>query len=187
MGYFYFDESIHETAGFIVGAFVYSEIDLTPLVLDAIETAGLRPKLDEYKSSLPMSKNSQQRELRSRMAKLLQLHVRTALVVIPSAERARLGSAAIACLAKVLGANSLLDSQHKVYFDEGINLTRLERASFGNCIIKDQCDSKEVGGIQVADLAAHYLATMLKDEMTNDDDKKKSSLVKITAMQMEQR
>ena len=25
MGYFYFDESIHDRAGFIVGAFVYSE------------------------------------------------------------------------------------------------------------------------------------------------------------------
>ncbi len=46
MGFFYFDESIQQRAEFIIGAFVYSEADLTPAVLEAITPAGLKPVKD---------------------------------------------------------------------------------------------------------------------------------------------
>ncbi|MFH0777999.1 MAG: hypothetical protein V2A71_05135 [Candidatus Eisenbacteria bacterium] len=50
MGFFYFDESIHDRAGFILGAWVCSQSDLTPVVNKAIAEAGLQPGMHEFKS-----------------------------------------------------------------------------------------------------------------------------------------
>lgn len=45
MGHFYFDETIQERGGFIIGAFVYSPNDVTPEVFSAIEQVGMRPRI----------------------------------------------------------------------------------------------------------------------------------------------
>lgn len=50
MSSFYFDESIHHQANFILGAFVYSDVDLDADVAEALEQSGLRPGIDEFKS-----------------------------------------------------------------------------------------------------------------------------------------
>ena len=54
MGFFYLDESIHEKAGFIIGAFVYHKTDITPLVFAALAEVGLRPGIHEFKSGARM-------------------------------------------------------------------------------------------------------------------------------------
>jgi hypothetical protein len=51
MGHFYFDESIQEQGGFIVGAFVYSEEELGPCVNAAIAEVGLVPRLMSIKAT----------------------------------------------------------------------------------------------------------------------------------------
>ena len=51
MGFFYFDESIHERAAFILGAFVYSPNDLSAAVAAALSSVGLQAGKDEFKSS----------------------------------------------------------------------------------------------------------------------------------------
>jgi hypothetical protein len=52
VGHFYFDETIQERGGFIIGAFVYAPSDGTPKVYSAIEQVGMRPGVDEFMSRL---------------------------------------------------------------------------------------------------------------------------------------
>ena len=68
MGFFYFDESIQQRAEFIVGAFVYSETDLTPAVFKAISGAGLEPRVDEFKSGMQMDSRPDQVKARAGVA-----------------------------------------------------------------------------------------------------------------------
>jgi hypothetical protein len=66
MGYFYFDESIHQRGDFILGAWVYSNDDLSPQVLHAIEVTGLIPGVDEFKSGRRMDREPQHNVQRGR-------------------------------------------------------------------------------------------------------------------------
>lgn len=72
MGYLYFDESIQEQGRFIVGAFVYSDQELSPSVDAAIAEVGLVPKVDEYKSNAKMQGNPQAQKLRAAIYGLLR-------------------------------------------------------------------------------------------------------------------
>ena len=90
MGCFYFDESIQERAGFIVGAFVYSGNDLTPSVFAALTEAGLQPGIDEFKSGVRMATHPEQARARDLLRGLL-MNVRVGIIVVPSSERPSLG------------------------------------------------------------------------------------------------
>lgn len=169
MGYFYFDESIHERAEFILGAFVYSGVDLTPMVFEKLRQVGLQPGVDEFKSSSIMSTNMQQRKLRNLLKSLLW-DVKIGLVVIPCSERQRLGSDALRGLNKIIEVNRLADRKHHAYFDEGINFQNLggvrrELNLDRCCVIHPQENSCSIGGIQLADLVAHTLSTMLLETL----------------------
>src|SRR5690349_12035111 len=104
MGFFYFDESIQERGGFIIGAIVYSDTDLTPAVFKALSAVGLIPRTDEFKSGSRMSSQPRQSKVRDLLSDLLQ-SVKTGLVVVPSAHRDRLGHEALVGLSKILRAN----------------------------------------------------------------------------------
>ncbi|WP_150123965.1 hypothetical protein [Methyloversatilis sp. RAC08] len=111
MGHFYFDETIQERGGFIIGAFVYSTNDVTPEVYSAIEKVGLRPGVDEFKSGTRMDRSPKQAELRSRLMEILS-NTRVGIVVVPTTERALLGHHALLGLRKILSANGLADKPH---------------------------------------------------------------------------
>ena len=166
MGYFYFDESIHERAGFILGAYVFSPHELTPHVFRKLEAVGLRPGIDEYKSSAKMSENATQRALRKELKELLW-NIKLGIVVVPSAERQNLGTEALQGLKKIILANELLGEQHHVYFDEGIGFRSPARVveELYLCEIYTGQDSRLVGGLQVADLAAHTMSVMLLETL----------------------
>jgi hypothetical protein len=165
MGLFYFDESIQQRAGFIIGAFVYSEGDLTPPVFEAIASAGLRPGVDEFKSGARMDRRPELAKAREALGGLLKT-VRIGLIVVPARARGDLGTEALAGLEKIIRANGLMTLDHRVYFDEGITIDPGLIARFGAriggpCEVLLNQDSKSVGGIQVADLAAHSMGVML--------------------------
>jgi len=166
MGNFYFDESIHDNAGFIIGAYVYSDKNISDLIFSALEKVGLVPKEDEFKSSILMSNNTVYTELRKKLKKILQ-YTQIGLVVLPSKNRKDLGGEALKCLQKIIQANSLSGERHDVYFDEGISFPLGEENIIESCnleIHKGQ-DSKQVAGIQLADLVAHTLSTMLLEKL----------------------
>ena len=72
MGFFYFDESIQQRAGFMIGAFVYSDTDLTTAVFEGIAAARLRPGVDEFKSGMRMDGRPEHAAARESLRELLQ-------------------------------------------------------------------------------------------------------------------
>ena len=169
MGFFYFDESIHERGGFIVGAFVYDGRDLTTVVFEALSEAGLQPEIDEFKSSAKMISQPEQAKAREHLCGLLNA-VSTGIVVVPAARRESLGDEAIAGLAKILQKNQLDIVPHKLFVDQGIAVSDAVRETFGDgpgklCELHLNQDSKLIGGIQLADLAAHSMSVMLLEQL----------------------
>ena len=169
MGNFYFDETIQAKAGFTIGAFIYSDSDLSSIVFSALERSGLTPTVDEFKSGAHMASNPQQAWLRDHISALLSC-VKVGVVVTPADDRSTLGAEALCGLEKILRANSLEKQHHKVFFDEGIYITLAIQESFlssvGTCCeLYLSQNSKIVGGIQVADLAAHSLGVMLLEQL----------------------
>lgn len=169
MGYFYFDETIQERGGFIIGAFVYSSSDVTPKVYSAIEQVGLRPGVDEFKSGARMDRYPKQAELRGRLVEVLR-NTRVGVVVVSATKRASLGHQALLGLRKILSANGLAQTPHSVFLDEGITIDRNTcKTLLGEpgalCEIYQSQDSKLIGGIQLADLTAHFLGGMLLEHL----------------------
>jgi hypothetical protein len=169
MGFFYFDESIQQRAGFIVGAFVYSYTDLTPAVFEEIAAAGLRPRVDEFKSGMRMDGRPEHAAMRESLRELLQ-GTRVAMVVVPVDRRGDLGTEALTGLEKIIRANALTAGGHHVYFDQGIIVRPDLASTFSRrvgaaCEVLPNQDSKSVGGLQVADLVAHSIGVMLLESL----------------------
>lgn len=169
MGFFYVDESIHERGDFILVAFVYSSLDLTPIVFEEVRSVGLIPGTDEFKSSSRMDSDEKQKKLRSKLKGLLK-HIKLGLAIIPYANRDVLGKEILFGLRKIIFANYLDNIAHHVFLDDGIafNNREIEIKNSGLSSICDfhvGQDSRAVGGIQMADLAAHTMSVMLLEKL----------------------
>lgn len=168
MGSFYFDESIHVRGGFIIGAWVYTENDIEATIAAALERHGVNT-MDEFKSGARMDEDPKRSEVRLEMQGLLQ-ETRIGLVVAPVEARSSLGNVALDGLRKIITANGLTKLSHKVFLDQGIEFEDRDKAineslAGLDCIVRVDCDSREVKGIQLADLAAHSMSTMLLETM----------------------
>jgi hypothetical protein len=166
MGYFYFDETIRERGGFMIGALVVSERDLSPIVAEEWKGLGLDPESDEYKSSDPKAGNELGMAQRAVMARLLE-ESRLGLVVAPVADRRRLGEYCTDLIVQLFDADAIPNDGHVVYLDESIPIAAgdLKRLDERRVSAVPGSNSKTVGGIQVADHAAHALGGMLLEEM----------------------
>jgi hypothetical protein len=172
MGTFYFDESIHERGGFIIGAFVFAGFDVDDAVSSALARHGLRPGIDEYKSTSRMAASPTLDSLRQEMRYILTL-CSVGLVVHPSAQRSSLCISAIRALKQFAAANGLATECHIVYIDEGIRIPPdvgeadivAELGLVAGSRILFDSNSRLVTGLQLADCAAHTAATVLLEEL----------------------
>lgn len=171
MGFFYFDESIHARGGFILGAYVAAGEPLDPHVEGVLARHGLRPGLDEYKSSADMAGNPMLDALREDFRHLVA-RCELAVVVAPIDQRQRLGAVALRGLRQILETNHLADRPHNVFIDAGIRAPSSNDAQLLNLgglhpdsTVRFGADSRLVGGLQLADCAAHTAATVLLEEM----------------------
>lgn len=166
MSYCYFDESIRERGGFIVGALVVSDRDLSPLIAEEWARLGLTPGSEEYKSSNPKNGNELGVAQRQVVAQLLQ-ESKLGFVVVPIDDREGLGGYCAGLVIQLIETGSIGAGEHSLYLDEGIPVSaaHLERLGQMEVSVAMRCDSKKVGGIQVADHAAHALGGMLLEEM----------------------
>ncbi len=105
---FYFDESIQTNAQFIVGAYVYGP-DAETAVSSAIKRVGLRPGVDEFKSSARMSAHPEQVRLRDELFEVIRGY-RIAVLVAPFADRTNLGPLALEASIRSLGPTVWLES-----------------------------------------------------------------------------
>jgi len=168
MGYFFFDESIHERGGFALGAFVYTEIDPQAKLKEALKEAGLSPGSEEFKSSAYFSRDPRQAKARDHLKVVLSELGTIALMVIPADQKDALGSEALICLRSILDTNGLMQEHHQVYLDQGLFPTK-QRAHYVaqdlglqiGCSLYPESDSKAILGLQLADLVAHTASIML--------------------------
>lgn len=165
MGNFYFDESIHDDANFIIGAFVYSATNLNELGAKIFEKSGLAFGNDEFKSSNITDGDESRLELRNAMKEQI-LHQKIGFLVTPVDNRNILGDEAIKCLEKIIENNNLSDESHHVYFDESIGFSdSISKLDPNKIQIHTDQKSHEFLGIQLADLCAHTLSIMLREQL----------------------
>jgi hypothetical protein len=166
MAFLYFDETIRERGGFIIGALVVSARDLSPIVANEWRRLGLDPGSNEYKSSDPKAGNQLGTAQRRVMARLLH-DSRLGLVVAPVAGRQRLGEYCTELIVQLIETGAMPDGDHIVYLDESIPIAEadLNRLCERRVTPVPGSDSKTIGGIQVADHAAHALGGMLLEEL----------------------
>ena len=169
MGFFYFDESIHQRGKFALGSFVYSETSLDCSVINALLESGLIPGVDEFKSGARMDRNPKQSRARELLKEVIHKQCGIGVVVAPDIPRELLGFEAPLGLTKILSTITFRSKTHDVFFDKGIFNNeaegRLQAAKVPStcppCNFHFEQDSVQVLGLQVADLVAHTCAMML--------------------------
>lgn len=166
MAYLYFDESIRENGGFIVGALVLSRDNLSSIVRDQWRAMGYDPDVFEYKSSAPKLIDKQSQQQRSVLRELLHSSS-LALTICPSSERRQLGKHCASLVAQLQESGLLAPGSHELYVDQNIFMAREHVTALiasGVSVYLNQ-DSCITAGLQVADHAAHALGGMLLEEM----------------------
>lgn len=153
-----------------MGAYVFGpDGDLS--VSDALQRCGLRPGIDEFKSSARMHEHPEQVALRAELQRVLQEY-RIAALVMPSTERDSLGREALRGLDQIARANGLASARLDASFDEGVFASVRQALEMSAalriddyCEVRSEQDSRLVKGIQLADLVAHTCATMLLETL----------------------
>jgi hypothetical protein len=96
---------------------------------------------------------------------------RIGIVVAPDSPRQQLGSEALCGLKKILSTNRFESTQHQAFFDQGIFAPAVTgknvAETLGDVAVTTffEQDSRQVLGLQVADLVAHTCAVMLLAEL----------------------
>ena len=171
MAHFYFDESIQDKGSFIVGAFIFGA-DAESSVSQAILKVGLKPGVDEFKSSARMSEHPEQVELRGELRRIAA-NYRVGVLVAPTIDRPSLGTFALQALDQFARANRLLGRPSlELLLDQGIFASAAVASQIAAtlgvddyCQVRPEQDSRSVKGLQIADLVAHTAGLMLLDSL----------------------
>jgi hypothetical protein len=166
MGFLWFDESIRDNGKFIVGALVYCDTNLSPLIQKEWKSMGLNPTKFEFKSSTPKAGDKTAIEARDRLHSIIR-HAKVGFVICPTTERQALGAYAVALVKQIIQKNAVPDEHHFLFLDQGIVLSAEDKNEAEKCgveIFLSQ-DSRTIAGIQLADLASHSLGGMLLEKM----------------------
>ncbi len=168
MSYFFLDDSKHPDNGFVVAVFVAFPVDLSQEVAQRLKLRGLRPYVDEFKSSHRMDGHEVLQNLRDDLRDVLRT---CKLGICVSGDEKRLPNQASILLEKMLSHPDFSDAHHKIITDQGIFSTKSAQAEMRvirgaeRCEFQFEADSKIELGIQLADLAAHTCGIMMKDSL----------------------
>lgn len=168
----YVDESIYDTLGVVVTAFVFSNSDFEPLVTSALMEAGIDTPREEYKSSARMDTDHRMRDARDKLLRLAGSKANIAVFFGPF-DRPRLGRQALQAVQSVLLRNAIDTSALSLYFDQEIFPSQGEAERLhsvfhylADCRIHAVEDSRIRVGIQVADAVAHSFGQIIKAALT---------------------
>jgi len=171
MGQFYIDDSVHDVAGFIIGACVYTNIDLNDKIIDIIKSCGFDPDIFEYKSSANYSKEPEKAKVREQLKGLLADSCKLGIVVIPRTNREQLGFECVKAAKQFIDSNKQIKKPISIYIDQGMFASKSKAEQLINSFNLTDCsfhleqNSIDVKGIQLADLAAHISSIQLKDAL----------------------
>lgn len=170
MGQFYIDDSVHDEAGFIIGACVYSNVYLNDKITDIIKSCGFDPDIFEYKSSANYSKEPQKAKVREELKNLLVDSCRLGIVVLPRTKREELGFECIKAVKQFID-NNKIKKPFDIYLDQGMFTSKdkagelIDKLNINDCKFHIEQNSFQIKGIQLADLAAHIASIQLKDAL----------------------
>lgn len=171
MGAFYVDDSVHDEAGFIIGACVYINDEIEEEIKEIVTRNNQNPNTWEYKSNANYSKNPELIQIRSELKDLLIQKCKVGIVVLPRERRKELGKECLLALKQFIDSNGLSDVTD-VYIDQGMFTSIKKTDEYIHSLgfvdgIKFHAEQNSlvIRGIQLADLSAHLLSIMLKDAM----------------------
>lgn len=161
------DESIQQDLGYICLGFAYCEQAPDEAVNSALRQAGLTPSLDEYKSGAHMVNAQGLRDLRHNIYGIVLENCKLGLYIGSVSERPNLLASVVATADQIIQRNSLLQPQ-TVFVDEGIQGTAIPAVT---TILRTNCNSKLIPGIQLADFVAYHCSYLLKCAVTGKQKK----------------
>lgn len=173
MAYLFLDDSKHHRSGFSLAAFAICDVDPTEEISAIFRKHGFDPSAFEFKSSAPMKGDNDLQALRNSLKSFITRNCKMALCVVDSADDVRrLGPASLALLRNALKHPRLVGRQHEVFFDEGLFKQKSAAealvagdAELVGCNFHFEQDSKEIMGIQLADIMAHTCSIMLLEAL----------------------
>lgn len=170
MAYLYFDDSKHHQWGFAIGAFVIFDHDPREDIHRIMSAFELDPDKFEFKSSGIKQGNPLAQKLRSEFRDYIRSRGKISLCITDHDKN--IGPTGLDLLTKSISHQWLKSGNHEVFFDEGLFTSTVAGHEIANaknvplsCTIHFEQDSKQVPGIQLADLAAHTCAMMLLDTL----------------------
>jgi len=170
MSQFYIDDSVHDETGFVIGACVYSNHDLSTQIADILIQSGYDSNISEFKSSANYRKEPQMAIVRDDLRQLFGDTCKFGIVVIPRNERGGLGFECLYGINEFIKHNGLTDPID-LYFDQGL-FPSMEKAnqaaknlSLANCNFHFEQNSIAIRGLQLADMTAHTASIILKEKM----------------------
>ena len=170
MGHFFVDDSVHDEAGFIIGACAYFSKNPSDKIAEILASHGYDPDQTEFKSSANYKQDPNMAKVREDLRTFLFQNCGFGLVVLPRDQRENLGIECLAGIAQFIKHNDL-KLPIELNFDEGLlpstekSRVAMESNNLDKCILYRELDSREVKGLQIADLIAHTASIMLKAEM----------------------
>lgn len=166
MAFLYFDDSKHHRYGFSIAALVACDFDPDEALINMFVEHGYDPSTFEFKSSAKMTGDQKLQRLRLSMREFLAANCSIGVCIV--GEDQRLGPASLELLNAALKHPTLSGGDHEIYFDQSLfgSVHRAEKLLQASQISKRysyrfEQDSREVRGIQLADIAAHTCATIL--------------------------
>jgi hypothetical protein len=163
------DESIHPRGGFIIVGLVFCKQNPNDLILNSLIKNGFKSD-DEFKSGISYTKNPKMSLVRNALKRILFNQSDIAIIVLPINKKDSMGLESLKGLKQFINANNIT-SDTEVYFDQNFfrnrnvanNLT--DEFGFDRCHFNFEQNSKEIRGIQLADLVAHTSAIMLLESL----------------------
>lgn len=171
MGQFYIDDSVHDEAGFIVAACVYTNVEIDIIIKEIIKSSGFDSETFEYKSCANYSKEPEKTKVRDQLKLLLYDSCYLGLVIVPRTKREELGIECLKAIKQFVEANEKVKKPVGIYVDEGM-FSSIKKANklidslgLDDCTFYLEQNSMKIKGIQLADLAAHISSIQLKDTL----------------------
>jgi hypothetical protein len=169
---FYFDESVQDRHGFVLGAYVFTNRGVAEAaVTKVLRAGGFQPGIDEYKSRVRFDCSPGMRLCRDQLVDFVSRNTNVALIIVKREERDSFGEHALRGLAHLAWKNGLDGYELHGHFDQGLFPRRTGTALAEAIGFPDrysfsfEADSRTVFGLQLADLVANAAARIIAEWM----------------------
>ena len=179
MKFVFIDESIHTRGEFIISGLVISNKNPNDLIRKSLLRNDFNPDEDEFKSGINYRYLPKMADVRNDLKKIISNSCKFGLIIIPIKYRELIGLETLKGLKQFISINKIGEGievyiDQNYFINEAHGIAIAEELSFNNCSFHFEQDSKQVRGIQLADLMAHTCSIMLLETLGLIDKKVKA-------------